>query len=219
MEINSIYQITQIILTAIGLLLVIVGWLIPYRTNLKVNQKLLEDEKEFEVMKWKKAQIDSQISKLYGPIYAILLESDIRFKRILHQLGRSTVFGKDEGIDSLSEEEKKIWIHYVEEYKVKRQMEIVSIIENNFHLIYKQDIPKCFSHFLDYSIGWDLLENQKRKKIPNHYEYSYAFNFPKDFSSYIRGTLELLLKEQAELMGNRNNENVKMLEDLNNIVI
>ncbi len=216
---NNSYQFIQIVLNIVGLLFVIIGWIIPYSTSLKTNEKNMEDEREFETIKWKKEQIDKQISKLYGPVYAILLENDIRFNRILHQMGRRTVFNENEGIDSLSEDDQKIWIHYVEEYKVKGQMEIVKIIEANLHLIHNQEIPQCFAVFMDYAIGWDLLDNQKKNEVPNFYEYSYSFNYPREFTAYINDTLELLLNEQARLMGNPVDDNVKMLESFNNIVL
>lgn len=55
--------------------------------------------------------------------------------------------------------------------------------------------------YLDYTLGWELLDNQKRNKVPNFYEYNYLYNFPVDFEKYINDTLNLLLNRQAELTG------------------
>lgn len=47
----------------------------------------IESERELERIRWKKELIDKQISNLYGPIYALIIEGDVSFSRILYQLG------------------------------------------------------------------------------------------------------------------------------------
>ena len=77
---------------------------------------------------------------------------------------------------------------------------MVEIMINNLHLIYNSELPTCYKEFLDYSLGWELLDNQKRQGVPNYYEYHYVFNYPTEFNHYIRTTLEHLLNEQAKLI-------------------
>lgn len=195
-----IFKIIDIAIAIIGLILVIFGWIIPYRHSIKAENLRIDNEKELERIRWKKDLIDRQISELYGPIYALIIEGDVSFSRILYQLGRNCVIPKDKSFYDLPEEEQKIWKHYVDTYKIKNQMKMVIIMRNNLHLIYNSELPTCYKEFLDYSLGWELLDNQKRQGVPNYYEYHYVFNYPTEFNHYIRTTLEHLLDEQAKLI-------------------
>ena len=78
-------------------------------------------------------------------------------------------------------------------------MKIVEIMRDNIHLIYKSEIPTCYKVFLDYALGWELLDSQKRNNVPNFYEYHYSYNYPIEFSNYIRTTLKILQAEQYNL--------------------
>lgn len=100
----------------------------------------------------------------------------------------------------MPEEEQKIWMHYVDTYKIKSQRKMVEIMRSNLHLVYKSELPTCYKIFLDYSLGWEMLDNQKRSGVPNYYEYHYANNYPAEFNRYIKLTLEALLNEQANLI-------------------
>lgn len=193
--------------TALGLTFVIFGWVIPYRQNLKIETERKKTDISFRQKQWEKEQIDRQISEFYGPISALLQEQEIIFERILYMFGRRHIFGKDQvQLSDLPENEQKIWVHYVDTYKIPLNNKIVEIIRNKKHLIYKSEIPTCFKTYLDYSLGWELLDNQKRNGVPNYYEYFYSFNFPSEFTSYINGTLKVLLKKQAKLLGEAQEE-------------
>lgn len=195
-----LFRIIEVSMTAIGVVLVIFGWIIPYRQSLKTEAMRKENEIEADRIRWRKDLIDHQISELYGPIYALIVEGDVLFSRILYQLGRPHVIPKNKSFYDLPENEQKIWIHYVDNYKIKNQMKMVEIMRNNLHLIYNSEMPTCYKNFLDYSLGWELLDRQKRYGVHNYYEYHYVFNYPAKFNRYIRLTLETLLNEQAALI-------------------
>lgn len=202
MELGNIFRIIELSFNAIALLLVIFGWIIPYRQSLKAQKREKEYTIEFQKNVWKKEFIDKQIASFYGPISSLLREDSIRFHFILDEMGRNHVFGKDEfELSDLSEDDQKRWKHYVDTYKIPTQNKILEIIKKNKHLIYKSEIPTSFNLFLNYAIGWELLDNQFRNGAPNYYEYYFSYNFPNDFIVYINETLELLLKVQSELMG------------------
>ncbi len=198
--VEIIFKIIDIFIAVIGLILVVFGWIIPYQHSTKSEKLRIDNEKELERIRWKKDLIDRQISELYGPLYSLIIEGDVSFSRILYQLGRNCVIPKDKCFYDLPEEEQKIWKHYVDTYKIKNQMNMVEIMRNNLHLIYNSELPTCYKEFLDYSLGWELLDNQKRNGVPNYYEYHYVFNYPTEFNNYIRTTLEHLLVEQAKLI-------------------
>lgn len=195
-----IFKIIEVCIAIVGLILVILGWIIPHRNSIQTEKIRIKSEKELEKIRWKKELIDKQISELYGPIYSLILEGEISFSRVLYQLGRSHVIPQNKSFYDLPENEQKIWKHYVDTYAIKNQMKIVEILRNNLHLVYNSKLPSCYKHFLDYSLGWELLDNQKRHGVFNYYEYHYVFNYPKEFNRYIQTTLEILLKEQSRLI-------------------
>lgn len=201
MSYEQIIMMIELAFTAIGLLFVIFGWIIPFRQNLILEARQRENANFFRQKQWEKEHIDKQISEFYGPISALLKKQDILFERILYMFGRSFVFRKDQTqLSQLSENEQKIWVHFVDTYIIPQNKRIVEIIQKNQHLIYKSEVPPCFEKYLDYALGWELLDNQKRHGVPNYYEYYYSFNFPKDFKSYINSTLTVLQNKQAELI-------------------
>lgn len=198
--VEVIFKVIEVIIAIVGLILVIFGWIVPYRQTIKTEKLRIDNERELERIRWKKELIDKQISELYGPIYALIIEGEIRFSRIQYQLGRKHIIPKDKGFYDLPESEQLIWKHYVETYKISNQMEIVKIMRNNLHLIYKSELPICYKEFLDYTLGWEMLDNQKEKGVPNYYEFHYIFNYPAAFNRYIEETLNILLNEQSKLL-------------------
>lgn len=54
--------------------------------------------------------------------------------------------------------------------------------------------------FIEYVLGWELLDNQKKNSVPNYYEYYYRHNYPVEFDNYIIITLKELQKRQGELV-------------------
>lgn len=200
-EIEIILQIVELFFTFIGLVFVIFGWIIPHMQNEKDEKKRRHYEEDIKQRQWKKELIDQQISKFYGPISAILKEQDIRFSLIQYQMGKTYIFNKEQyKLADLTEEEQKIWMHYVDTYVLPTNQHILSILENNQHLIYKSEIPTSLGQFQNYAIGWELLDNQRRGGVPNYYEYYYKTNFPREFQNYIEETLKILFKIQSELL-------------------
>ena len=151
--------------------------------------------------KWKKELIDKQISQFYGPIAEFLREQSLRKDLISEQLGRKTIFksGRDKLAD-WPENEQKIWIHFIDTYSIPTHNRIVEIIQNNMHLMTHSDMPNCFKMFMEYAIGFELLDNQKRNDVPNYYEYYYSYNYSRDFNLHIEKMLSILLQRQNELI-------------------
>lgn len=201
MEFDLIIRVVELIFTFIGLIFVVFGWIIPYRQSLKAENDRREYEKDLLKRQWEKELVDKQISEFYGPISEIIREQDILFSLILYQLGRDHVFKSGNySLSDLSENDQKVWVHYVDNYKIPTQMKIVKVIRNNQHLIYKSEVPTCFNTFLEYALGWELLDNQAKNGVPNYYEYYYSYNYPREFDRYIINTLKTLLAIQAELI-------------------
>ena len=196
------FRIIEIIVSLLAVIAVVFGWIIPYKQSIKTEKIRKESDRIAEQKRWKKELIDKQISLLYGPLDQIIRESKKMFNLILYQLGRNYIIGKDQKFEDLPENERKIWMHYVDTYKIPNQMKMVEIIRNNIHLMLDSVVPPCVNIFLEYALGWELLDNQSRNGVPNFYEYHYSYNYPKIFDSYIQDTLSILLQEQAKLTNN-----------------
>jgi len=200
-NVEMILRILEIILIAIGLFLIVFGWIVPYRQSLKKEQHRREHDYKMEKIKWRKELIDSQIENLYGPLRALIMEGDIMRMLLQNQLNRKSVITEDmANIYDMPENEQKIWKHYVDAYVIKRLMKMVEISCNNMHLFHNSELPTCYEDFFAYALGWELFDNQKRSGVPNFYEYHSIKSFPEEFTYYINGTFKLLLKEQSELI-------------------
>ena len=196
---DQIAKIIELIIAAVGVILVVFGWIVPYQQSKKLEQTRSNMDAAFRQRQWEKELVDTQIAEFYGPISALLQEQDILYKHVLEMLGRKHVFSSNQTkITDLSEKDQKIWIHFVDEYKIPLNNRIIGIIRDKKHLIYKSEIPNCFQLYLDYSVGWEFLDNQKRHDVPNYYEYYYS---SREFNTYINQTLKTLLAKQAELIG------------------
>ena len=199
----SQYEIAEVVLGSIslvltfaGLILIVFGWIIPYKQKLEIERNRQKSERNMQKMKWEKELVDKQISEFYGPISALLQEQNIIRSRVSYMFGRNFIFDKDHpDFNSLSENEQKIWVHFIDTYKIPINNKIIEIIRNNIHLIYNSNIPYSFKLYLDYTLGWELLDNQKRNKVPNFYEYNYLYNFPVDFEKYINEKRPPIIKK------------------------
>ena len=128
MGFEQIISIIEVCLTAIGLMLVIFGWIIPHNQNIKLENLRKKEDLIFRKTQWEKDHIDSQISEFYGPIYALLQEQDILFERILYMFGRRHIFSKSQtSIKDLPENEQKIWMHFVDTYKIPLNHKILHL--------------------------------------------------------------------------------------------
>lgn len=194
-----ILKIIELVISFLAVILIIFGWIIPYKHSKQLEKNRNNYEREKEKRRLKKEFIDKQISQLYGPLAAIIREADISFKLITFQLGRKHIFENGRELKDLPENEQKIWIHYVDKYKLPAQAKMIEIIRNNIELMYNSEIPECVYTFLDYCIGWELLANQQKNGIANYYAYHYSYNYPKEFDYYICDTLNFLLEEQKKL--------------------
>ena len=183
--------------------LVVIGWIVVFRQSVKLNNINRSAELSERKLEWKIQYIDQQIANYYGPIAAILREQTIIRQRIEYQFGRDYSFaaGKDTLAD-LTPDEQLIWKHFVDNYKIPLQREIINIMRKNAHLAESGEYSEAVDQFMDYVLGWELLDSQKRNGVPNFYEYHYGTAYPKEFNHYIFTRLEELQNRKQELIKN-----------------
>lgn len=180
--------ILELVISIVGLLLIIVGWVVPNWIKHKEEQE-----------NWKKDLIDKQISKLYGPISSLLNEMQAGYEVVLAQLNRSAVFD----VKPLTVDEKAIWIEYLETFNLPRLNLIVNIFRENLHLVYGARIPECYSTFIKYVVDWTSLHNLYRKGLIDTYELHATDWFPQEFKVYINNTLSSLWEQQRSFLTSR----------------
>ena len=197
----DIISIIEVIISIIGLVFIVVGWIIPYRQTIKLDKsnraaQLLQTQREMKIKR-----IDEQLEKYYGPILALLREQSILWTRVHEQLGGGPVFESwQDKLSDLSPDKQKLWVHYVDTYKIPLQREIVNIMKTNAHLAESSVIQTAPYEFLAYVVGWELLDRQRRDGVPNYYEYHEAVNYPANFNAYIKQTFEKLKQERDKLL-------------------
>ena len=206
---DIVTKIIELSFALVGLLFVVFGWIIPYRQSLKINTQNQLFETQFITIQWEKELVDMQISNLYGPMRELINEHVVIQSLICNQLGRKDIFNSEvQELSKFSESEQLIWKHYVEAYKLPYLKRMISIFQNNQHLIYNSHIPESYYHFLEYALAWELLDNQKNNDVPNFYDYHSISGYPKDFDFYVMQTYDLLLARQHELLSFDNTKNI-----------
>lgn len=212
MEFEQIVKIIELLISIIGVILVGVGLVAPFYQSLelnKINQKntlelnkvTQENALRQKQLEWKINILNEQISKCYGPISAILMEQEIISDKIWFVFGRKAIFdhGKDK-LSDLTPDEQKIWVHFVDNYKIPLQHKILEILQRNKHLLVQNESSASIDRFMDYALGWELLDSQARHGVPNYYEYYYSFNYPVDFNKHIKRTLKELIENRDKLI-------------------
>ncbi len=183
-------EIREIIMAS-GVTAAVIGWWVSHYLAQK-------KERHFEQLKWAKAFIDSQLSELYGPIYGLLLENDRHRIDIEEIFGRSTIFV---GSIPLTDEEKNIWVHYLENYYLPNNRKIVEIIKEKIHLLVGDELPKSFLSFIDYAVAFEAAHKQFND-LGKQYGFHSKTNFPIQFKSEINQEVKFLKKKQWALMKN-----------------
>lgn len=157
-----------------GLCIIVLGWFV---NNILSKRK----EHQYQQRRDQKNYLDSQLSKLYGPIYGILLENERLVKQLQDQFNREIVFRM--GIP-LTPREEKIWVHMLEKFFFPNNRRIINLILQNVDLIEGNRFPNSFLHFIDYAVGFELLHKQYLDlNIP--YGFHYIENFPQEFQKEI----------------------------------
>jgi hypothetical protein len=176
---------TANIIELIGIFIIAAGWLITYFTARLRDQKI-EREKQ------KVKHLNEQLSKFYGPIYSILLENDRIRKIVQEQIGRSAIF---EAGGELTKSEFKIWSHYLENYLIPNNRQILNIMKNNFHLTTGYTFKQEYLKWIDYAIGYEL-QHKQYLDIGKSYGFHSIYNFPIEFRTSIINTMSQLKMAQ-----------------------
>ena len=158
---DLILNIINTILTALSVIFIIFGWIIPYKQSQKQQKEQRKYDESISEKQYNKEKIDEQISKLYVPLYTISMENKIQINILLKKLNRNYVFAKGETINNLTESDLVLWINFLKNHFVPNLNRMKEILNNNIHLIYEPNLPSSMTFSKNRKkFGCNLLTNR-----------------------------------------------------------
>ncbi|MBL7780277.1 MAG: hypothetical protein JNM22_03600 [Saprospiraceae bacterium] len=141
------------------------------------------------------AYINSQIEKLYGPLFILDNAGTTAYQTFLKKIGREG----DPSLDQpLSEEEIKEWALWVEDIFMPINLEMENIIKQNSHLLNEKDTPKPILDFICHVTVYKTV--LKKWKSNQFNEIFSLIDFPEDFTTYIQKSYTELKQKQYEYL-------------------
>lgn len=208
LDYDLILNIINTILTALSVIFIIFGWIIPYKQSQKQQKEQRKYDESISEKQYNKEKIDEQISKLYVPLYTISMENKIQINILLKKLNRNYVFAKGETINNLTESDLVLWINFLKNHFVPNLNRMKEILNNNIHLIYEPNLPSSYQRFLKYTLK--LTTDLNLYLNDPNIDHSNSFvdeNYPNDFDIYINKTLDKLLQLQRNGLAQNDNRN------------
>jgi hypothetical protein len=174
----------------LGVVIAIVGWPVSYFLTRSREVRLEHDKAKLDLLR-------RRLDEFYSPIYGLLLENDRIRQLISDEFGRGVIFV---GNKPLTDEEKKIWVHYLENYVIPNNREILDILQTKIHLFVGETYPESFRHWIDHALGYELFHKQY-KDIGREYGFHSCMNFPSRFQTDIVNAISQLTKLQDRIAG------------------
>lgn len=210
---DLILNIINTILSGFSVLFIVFGWIIPYKQSQKQQKEQRKYEESIKSEQYYQDKVDEQISKLYVPLYSLSMENKMQTNILLKKLNRSYVFAKGKTINTLSSNDKSLWIDFVKNHFSPNLNQMREILNNNIHLILNSELPSSYQRFMEYTLklNYDLdfyLDNPDN----NNETLFIEENYPSDFDIYINKSLDKLLQLQRERLGQSYHNNETILQ-------
>lgn len=181
---------TSLTLPLLGAALAALGWLA--RTTYEHHRSEVERRRNAEL-----ALLERQISELYGPLAALVVEGRQTFEDLLQELGRSAVFVDDR---PLSTAELQTWLYWVEQDFLPRNAQIRELLVSKAHLLNGEEMPESHVQLLRHAQPWAIRHARwKVSQVP--YNFQPSVNWPVSFERDIERTFKTLKARQARLLG------------------
>lgn len=141
------------------------------------------------------AYINSQIEKLYGPLFILDNTGKTAYHTFLKKISRE---GDPSLEQSLSEDELKEWVLWVEDIFMPINLEMENIIKQNSHLLNEKDTP---NPILDFICHVTVYKTVLKKWKSNQFNEIFSLiDFPADFTTYIQKSYVELKQKQHEYL-------------------
>lgn len=170
-------NLNEILSLSVTLLLALTGYLFTYLNNLRINRR--KDRLEL---------INSQINKLYGPLYIITRTNSETF----YAFEKS----QPKGEDYTSNPE---WREFVNTIIIPQNEKLAQIILENAHLIIDESMPRFLSSFIAHHASYKLLsEKWKRGDFTETYP---IVEYPEEIWDYAEKSFLRIREEQLKMIG------------------
>ena len=165
------------------------GWLVTHILTIRrdrQNQRLSGSLK----------YVERQLEELYGPLAFFVLEGQQTFKDLLEAAGKG-IFNDD---GTISEEDLKLWLFWVENDLFPRNEKIQQLLMTKAHLIHGDRMPENFLRFLDHHNSWKM-NHLRWQKEGVKYSWRSKIIWPIHFEQEVLSTFSSLkLKHSKFLM-------------------
>lgn len=143
-----------------------------------------------------RARIDRQLSELYRPLLAMVVESRASVEDFLKtKLKREYIFPTDRNLEG---EELRMWLEKAEGDLMPRNERMCALIRSKRDLVDGPDLPPSWKALLDHQDGWRTIHAKwKQDHVP--YNWHSPSSFPKRLDDELEESIEKLVKRRAAL--------------------
>jgi hypothetical protein len=141
--------------------------------------------------------VEQQLEQLYGPLLFLVQEGRSAWQDFCDTLGRNVVFPNGR---PLSEEEKALWLFWVDHEFMPRNEAIQSLLSSKTHLIAGDQMPDSFMAFIEHYNAWRVTHLRwKKDGVP--YSWHSKVNWPMTFETDVIQSYERLKNLQIQMAG------------------
>lgn len=141
--------------------------------------------------------VEQQLEQLYGPLLFLVREGRSAWQDFCDTLGRDVVF---ENGRPLTEEEKAIWLFWVDHEFMPRNAAIQSLLSSKTHLMAGDRMPDSFMAFIEHYNAWRVTHLRwKKDEVP--YSWHSKVNWPMKFETDVIESYERLKNVQIQMAG------------------
>lgn len=171
----------------VTIILAFLGYIVTYWRNIQISKR----KEQLEL-------IDKRISDFYGPLYVATQSAKRAYDSLLQKAGKEGIFFTDRDSPA-TEEDKKEWLHWMENVFMPNNMLIERLIIENAYLIQEEEMPECLLQFIAHVSGYKV--NMARWKRGNYTETLSIIDYPQKLNEYIEDTYRELKAKQLRLIG------------------
>ncbi len=139
--------------------------------------------------------IEQQLEQLYGPLLFLVMEGRSAWEDFCKKFGREVIFSN---YGQLAEEEKALWLFWVDHEFMPRNEAIQSLLSSKTHLIVGARMPDSFMAFIEHYNAWRVTHLRwKNEGVP--YSWHSKVNWPMKFETDVIESYERLKNLQIQM--------------------
>ncbi|WP_447035889.1 hypothetical protein [Streptomyces sp. DSM 118878] len=166
------------------------GWIINSALGSRAELRRRQAEAQL-------THVEQQLEQLYGPLLFLVKEGRSAWQDFCDTLGRNAVFLNGR---PLSEEEKALWLFWVDHEFMPRNEAIQRLLSSKTHLIAGDQMPDSFMEFIAHYNAWRVTHLRwKEDGVP--YSWHSKVNWPMKFEVDVIESYERLKNLQIQMAG------------------